>query len=84
LDFPAAFVKAVGAAEVLGAVGAILPRLLGIAPVLTPLAAVGFCVVMVGAVTVHFRRHEFKQGVLLVPTYLALAAFEAFGRFFTS
>lgn len=65
----------------MGVIGLILPRLLDIAPVLTPLAAVGLCLVMMGAVTVHFRRHEFKQGLGLIPTYLALAAFVAFGRF---
>jgi hypothetical protein len=59
----------------------ILPRLLDIASVLTPLAAVGLGLVMAGAVSVHFRRREFKQRALSIPTYFALAAFVAFGRF---
>jgi DoxX-like family len=58
----------------------ILPALLDIAPILVPLAAVGLALIMVGAVIVTFRRHEFKH-VPLNLTYLALAAFVAWGRF---
>ncbi|MDN5726655.1 MAG: DoxX family protein [Propionibacteriales bacterium] len=57
-DTPPAAVKAIGAVEVLGALGLILPRATGIAPVLTPLAAVGLAVTMVGAIIVHVRRQE--------------------------
>ena len=56
LDFSARFVKALGAVEVLGAVGLILPALLGIAPILVPLAAVGLALIMVGAAIETFRR----------------------------
>ncbi len=80
LDFSAGFVKALGAVEILGAVGLILPALLDIAPFLVPLAAVGLALIMVGASIVMFRRHEFKH-VLLNLTYLGLAAFVAWGRF---
>lgn len=61
-------VKLLAAAEVLGALGLILPWALGIAKVLTPLAAVGLAVVMVGAVAVHVRRKEpwYMQAVLFV------------------
>jgi len=80
LDFSAEFVKALGAVEILGAIGLILPALLGIAPVLVPLAATGLATIMVGAAMVEFRRHEFRH-VLVNLTYLAMAAFIAFGRF---
>jgi uncharacterized membrane protein YphA (DoxX/SURF4 family) len=80
LDFSADFVKALGALEILGAIGLILPALLDIAPILVPLAAVGLALIMVGAAIVSFRRQEFKH-VLLNLTYLALAAFVAWGRF---
>ena len=80
LDFSAGFVKALGAIEILGAVGLILPALLDIAPILVPLAAVGLALIMVGAAIVTFRRQEFKH-MLLNLTYLALAAFVAWGRF---
>ena len=81
LDFSAGFVKALGAVEILGAVGLILPALLDIAPVLVPLAALGLALIMTGAAVVTFRRQEFKH-VLLNLTYLALLVFVAFGRFF--
>jgi uncharacterized membrane protein YphA (DoxX/SURF4 family) len=80
LDFSAGFVKALGAVEILGAVGLILPALLGIAPVLVPLAAVGLATIMVGAAIVTYRRHE-SVHVLVDVTYLAMAVFVAFGRF---
>lgn len=51
-------VKAIGAAEFLGALGLILPRALDTVPVLTPLAAVGLALVMAGATATHLRRHE--------------------------
>src|ERR671910_710024 len=81
LDFSAGFVKALGAVEILGAIGLILPALLDIAPVLVPLAALGLGLIMIGAAIVEFRRQEFKH-VLLNLIYLALLVFVALGRFF--
>jgi hypothetical protein len=80
LDFSAGFVKALGAVEILGAVGLVLPALFGIAPVLVPLAAVGLATIMVGAAIVTYRRRE-STHVLVDVTYLAMAVFVAFGRF---
>src|SRR6266705_1598503 len=80
LDFSAGFVKALGAVEIMGAVGLILPALLDIAPVLVPLAAVGLGLIMIGAAIVEFRRHEAKHALLNL-IYLALIAFVAIGRF---
>jgi hypothetical protein len=80
LDFSPGFVKALGAVEILGAIGLILPALLDIAPILVPLAAVGLGVVMAGAATVEFRRHEAKH-VLVNLLYLALIVFVVWGRF---
>src|SRR5829696_9855406 len=80
-DFSAGSVKAIGALEVLAAVGLILPAATGIAPVLVPLAAFGLVLIMVGAVITRIRRHEFKFMVADL-AYLALAGFVAWGRFF--
>ena len=80
MDFSAGFVKALGAVEILGAVGLILPALLDVAPVLVPLAAIGLATIMTGAAIETFRRQEFRH-MLLNLTYLALIAFVAFGRF---
>ncbi len=76
LDFRAGFVKALGAVEILGAVGLILPTLLDIASVPVPPAATGLATIMVGAATVTYRRQEFKH-VLVNLTYLALVGFVA-------
>lgn len=81
-DFSGTFVKSLGALEILGVIGLILPAALGIAKVLVPLAALGLGLIMVCAAVVESRRDEFKH-VLLNLAYLTLAAFVAFGRFFT-
>src|SRR5918998_1399903 len=79
-DFSAGSVKAIGALEVLAAVGLVLPAALGIAPVLVPLAAVGLVLLMAGAVITRIRRREPKPMVADL-IYLALALFVAWGRF---
>jgi hypothetical protein len=72
--------RALGTVEVLGAIGLILPRALNIAPVLTPLAAVGCAIVMAGAVVTHIRMKDYKgTGMPLV--LLVLAIVVAAGRF---
>jgi hypothetical protein len=78
-DFSAGSVKAIGALEVLAAVGLVLPAALGIAPVLVPLAALGLVIIMAGAAIVRIRRHEIKL-MMVDLVYLALAAFVAWGR----
>lgn len=79
-DFSAGAVRAIGVLEILGALGLVLPAALGIAPVLTPLAALGLAVLMAGAVVTRARRHEPKP-MVADAVYLILAAFVAWGRF---
>ncbi|MEO3795937.1 DoxX family protein [Nonomuraea sp. B10E15] len=79
-DFSAGFLKVLGAIEVLGAVGLLLPAVTGIVPVLVPVAAVGVVVLMVGATVTHLRRGEAMSAAGNL-VYLALAAFVAWGRF---
>lgn len=57
-DFSDNAVKGIGAVEVLGALGLILPALTGIATWLVPVAALGLALTMAGAVVVHVRRKE--------------------------
>ena len=78
-DWSAGSIKAIGALEVLGAVGLVLPAVLDIAPVLVPLAAIGLVIIMIGAAIVRFRRQEFKLMVADF-VYLALLAFVLWGR----
>ncbi|MEU6506681.1 MULTISPECIES: DoxX family protein [unclassified Streptomyces] len=78
-DFSSGGVKAIGALEILGGAGLILPAVFGIAPVLVPLAAAGLVLLMIGAALTRIRRHELHL-VLVDLLYIALAAFVAWGR----
>ncbi|MDG4840352.1 DoxX family protein [Micromonospora sp. WMMD967] len=73
------FVKTLGILEILAAVGLILPAVLDIAPVLVPITAICWVLLMVGAVITHLRHDEAKFIVLNL-LYLAVAAFVAWGR----
>ena len=79
-DFSGGAVKAIGALELLAALGLVLPAVTGIAPVLVPLAAVGLVIVMIGAAVVHARRGE-NQMIVTNVVLLVLAAVVAWGRF---
>ncbi|GGP03484.1 DoxX family protein [Nonomuraea glycinis] len=79
-DVGVGFVKTLGVLELLAALGLILPAALAVAPVLVPVTAVCWVVLMIGAMITHGRRGEFAlAGLNLI--YLALAAFIAWGRF---
>ena len=79
-DFSQGTIRLIGAAEVMGAIGLILPGLTGIAPILTPLAASGLAVVAVGAMVVHLRRREYPLA-LMGMMLSAMSRFVAWGRF---
>jgi hypothetical protein len=74
------FVKTLGVLELLAAVGLILPAIVDIAPVIVPITAVCWVLLMIGAMITHGRLGQFKL-VMLNLVYLALAAFIAWGRF---
>lgn len=79
-DFPAQLLKPLGLAELLGAIGLIVPPLVHIAPILTPVAASALVVTMTGAMVTHARRREFTN--VAVNVLLAvIAAVVAWGRF---
>lgn len=80
-DFSQNAVRLIGAVEILGAIGLILPAALGVVPVLVPLAATGLALVMVGAAVVHLRRGEGIQAAIPSVVLAVLAAFVAWGRF---
>jgi uncharacterized membrane protein YphA (DoxX/SURF4 family) len=82
-DMPAAlaapwFIHFIGVCEVLGALGLILPGLLRIKPGLTPLAAAGLVIIMIGA-TVLTLPHGVAIALFPLVTGI-LAAFVAYGR----
>jgi len=66
--------------ELLAVVGLIAPWATGIAPVLTPLAAVGLAILMVLAGSIHAQRHE-PRNVATNLVLLAICVFVAVGRF---
>ncbi|WP_328765036.1 MULTISPECIES: DoxX family protein [unclassified Streptomyces] len=70
------FVKAVGILELLAAVGLILPAALDIAPVMVPVTALCWILLMVGAMVTHGRLGQFKL-VMVNSIFLVLAAFIA-------
>lgn len=78
-DFTPVQIRAIGALEVLGAIGVILPMALGILPVLGPIAALGLALVHVGAFIVHVRRNEKPYANIVV---FALAGATAVVGFF--
>lgn len=54
--FSSGQLRTIGILEILGAIGLILPALTGILPWLTPVAAIGLALIMVGAIITHVRR----------------------------
>lgn len=76
---PAALVRFIGTAEILGALGLLLPSLTRIRPALTPVAAAGLATIMTLAIAFHLTRGE--TGVIGFNLALgALAVFVAWGR----
>ena len=79
---PAGFRVFIGVAEILAAIGLILPSVTRVLPGLTPLAAGGLSIVMVGAIVYHARRGEYPM-VAGVAVLLVLVALTGFLRWMT-
>ena len=71
------FISFIGVAELAGALGLVLPMVTGIMPVLTPLAAVGLGIIMIGATRHHLRRQESGGNTIAL---LVLCTIVAVGR----
>ncbi len=79
LPLPGWFLRFIGVAEVLGALGLILPGLFGIRPGLTPLAACGLVIIMIGATVLTLVGGDVASA--LIPLVVGLlSAFVAYGR----
>jgi len=76
---PGAFIHFIGLAEVLGAIGLILPGALRIRTGLTPLAASGLTVIVIGATVLMFENGGVAKAAFPFVTAL-LSAFVAYGR----
>lgn len=57
-DFTPARIRLIGVAEVLGAIGLVVPIATGIAPLLSVVAALALGFLMTGAIAIHLRRAE--------------------------
>jgi hypothetical protein len=79
---PSLFVRCLGIAEVLGAIGLILPGLMRIRPVLTPLAASGLVIIMIGATVLTLVGVvPVGAALALIPLVVGLlSTFVAYGR----
>lgn len=78
-ELPAGLRRFAAIAEGLAGLGLILPALTNILPGLTPLAAVGLVIIMLGAIVIHLRRGEIPNTVFNA-VLLVLAAVIAYGR----
>ena len=79
VPLPGLSVRFIGVAEVLGALGLILPGLLRIRPGLTPLAAAGLVIIMIGATVITLMAGDLVAALISLVVGL-LAAFVAYGR----
>ena len=79
VPLPGPFLRFLGVVEILGALGLILPGLLRIRPGLTPLAAAGLVIIMIGATVITLVGGDVV--LALIPLVVGLlAAFVAYGR----
>jgi len=79
VELPGWFVRFLGVAEMLGALGLVLPGLLRIRPGLTPLAASGLVIIMIGAVVITLSVGQVGPAVISLIVGV-LAVFVAYGR----
>ena len=78
-SMPGWFLHFIGVMEILGGLGLILPSLLRIRPVLTPLAAAGLVIIMIGATVITLS--TMGVGAAVLPLIVGiLCAFVAYGR----
>ena len=79
VPLPGLFLRFIGVVETLGALGLILPGLLRIRPGLTPLAAAGLVILMIGATVITLVGGDVMAALISAVVGL-LAAFVAYGR----
>jgi len=79
ITLPGPLLRFIGVAEALGALGLILPGLLRIWPGLTPLAAAGLVIIMLGAIVLTLVAGLVAVALISLVVGL-LAAFVAYGR----
>ena len=79
MPLPGFFLRFIGVAELLGGIGLVLPGLLGIRRELTPLAASGLTIIMIGATVINLLTHN-AVAALITFVAGALSVIVARGR----
>jgi uncharacterized membrane protein YphA (DoxX/SURF4 family) len=74
-------IRLIGVAEVLGALGLVLPLATGIAPILTPIAALCLATLMIGAAVTHVQIKDPRSAAVTTIVIASLLVFVAVGRF---
>ena len=74
-------IRGIGTAEVLGAIGLIVPQATNIAPILTPIAATLLAVLMAGATSTHLRLSDPRSAAVTTRVLMGVLLFVAAGRF---
>ena len=80
VDLPIAFIRFIGVCEILGAIGLVVPWLTGIQPRLTPIAAAGLLIIMIGATVLNLMSAIPAVAILTVILGL-LTAWVSYARF---
>jgi uncharacterized membrane protein YphA (DoxX/SURF4 family) len=73
-------IRILGVLEWLGCIGILVPRLTNIFPILTPIAACCFCLIMTAGIVVHTQKKEYKMLPLLT-AILTISFVVAYFRF---
>lgn len=76
--YDSSVVRVIGVAELLAALGLILPAALRILPILTPMAATGLALIMVLAAKYHL---EHSEPIIANTVFLVLSVFVIWGRY---
>jgi len=77
---PVPFIRFIGISEILGSIGILVPSFTGIMPILTPVTAGCFALIMVFAAKIHYHRNE-MSAVALNIIVLCISLFVVFARF---
>jgi len=80
LDVPTPLMTTIGVLEILGAIGLVVPWVTGIAPWLTPLAAIALVALMVLAAVFHSQRPGEGMNAVFNIVIGVVAAFIVWGR----
>src|SRR3954464_2221561 len=83
IQLPVLFIRFIGVCEILGAIGMVLPGLTGIKPGLTPLAAAGLVIIMIGATVTNLVDGPAPFAIVTAALGL-MAAYVVYARWLTS